>query len=306
MPRARCFALLALLPFATVARADTPAAQAAPAVKVERDITYSTAGGEKLRLDIAAPAAGGPYPAVLLLHGGAWRTRSHTDLSRPGRDPNGNPIPGFIEQIAARGYVVATAAYRFAPKHKFPAQLDDARTAVRFLRANAKKYNLNPDRLGVGGFSSGGHLALLLALADRPPLPAGAEYPDQSDRVRCVLSWAGPTDLKLYAASPGLEEAYMVPFLGEECRTDPAVYRRASPISYVSKDDPPVLLVHGTADLMVPVIHSERLEEKLRAAGVPVELVAVTGAGHIWGGPSAVRGHADMVRFLDEHLKGKK
>src|SRR6185437_3496931 len=114
----------------------SPLLQAADApklpVKVKRDIVYSTVGADKLRLDMAAPTSGGPYPAVLLLHGGAWKVGSRADLSRssPG-------TPSVIEQVAARGYVAVSASYRLAPKHKFPAQIEDARTAVRFLRANS-------------------------------------------------------------------------------------------------------------------------------------------------------------------------
>lgn len=309
MTGVRCFALLALLPFATISGAVVPDAPPAPTalpVKVEKGIAYATPGGEKLMLDIAAPTTGGPYPAVLLLHGGAWRFGSRSDLSRPGRGKDGKPVPSIIETIAARGYVVATASYRLAPKHKFPAQLDDARAAVRFLRANAKKFNIDPDRIAAGGFSAGGHLALLLGTTD-PDKATDANDPNEpSARVQAVVSFFGPTDLSLYAATPGLEDAYMVPLLGKECRTDPAVYRRASPIDHVSKDDPPVLMIHGTADIIVPIIHSERMLQKLKDAGVEAELITVKGEGHGWGGPVAARTTADAIKFLDEHLKGKK
>lgn len=309
MTGVRCYALLALVPFATISGAvvpDAPPAGPALPVKVERGIVYATPGGEKLLLDMAAPATGGPYPAVLLLHGGAWRFGSRTDLSRPGRGKDGRPVPSIIETVAARGYVVASASYRLAPKHKFPAQLEDARSAVRFLRANAKKYNIDPDRIAAGGFSAGGHIALLLGTTDPPAGSDTGDADEPSARVRCVVSFFGPTDLSLYAATPGLEDAYMVPLLGKECRTDPAVYRRASPIDRVSKGDPPVLMIHGTADIVVPIIHSERMYEKLKAAGVPAELITVKGEGHGWGGPVAARTTADAIKFLDEHLKGKK
>jgi dipeptidyl aminopeptidase/acylaminoacyl peptidase len=122
-----------------------------------------------------------------------------------------------------------------------------------------------------------------------------------------VVSYFGPTDLALYAASPGLEEAYMVPLLGKECRADPAVYRRASPIDHVSRDDPPVLMLHGTADLVVPIIHSERLLAKLREAGVPADLITLKGEGHgEWRPSVTARTTRDAIRFLDQHLKEKK
>lgn len=285
-----------------LALACVPASAAEPAaVKVERNIPFTTAGGEKLMLDLAAPNSGGPYPAVLLLHGGAWSMGSRKDLSVA--DKKGTP--SLIEQVAARGYVVASASYRLAPKHKFPAQIEDARTAVRFLRANAKTYNLNPDKIGAGGFSAGGHLALLLGLADKGSFK-NDDLPEQSSRVNCVVSFFGPTDLSLYSASEGLEDAYMVPFLGKACKTDRSVYAKASPIEYVTKDAPPVRMIHGTADIVVPIMHSERLLKKLEDTGVKSDLITVKGEGHGWDGKAAAKSTEDTIQFLDEHLKGKK
>jgi len=289
-----------------------PASGAAPdeptkllPVHVEKSIAYSTAGGEKLMLDLASPKDGGPYPAVVLLHGGAWFAGSRADLSKGPRLKDGSTGASLIETVAAHGYVVASASYRLAPKHKFPAQIEDVRTAVRFLRANAKKYNLDPDKIAAGGFSAGGHLALLLGLSDKNSFE-NAEYPEQSSRVQCIVSFFGPTDLTLYAASEGLEDAYMVPWLGKACKTDASVYKKASPIEYVTKDDPPVLMIHGTADFVVPIVHSERLQKKLQDAGVTAELIAVKGEGHGWTGAVATRTTQDALKFLDEYLKGKK
>ncbi|MBN9522960.1 alpha/beta hydrolase [bacterium] len=285
VPRLLALAAPCLLAGALAAR---PAPDLPLSPQVTRGVAYATADGETLKLDVAAPARGGPYPGVLLLHGGAWVMGGRGDLA------------GFLPAIAEKGYVVASASYRLAPKHPFPAQLDDARAAVRFLRANAKTYNIDPDKVAVGGFSAGGHLALLLAL-NPPPTDAGP-----SSAVTCAVSYFGPTDLSLYAKSPGVEDAYMVPFLGKACKTDPDVYKKASPISFASKAAPPVLMIHGTADFVVPVIHSERLLAKLRTAGATAELLTVPGAGHGWGGKDAERAMATAVRFLDTHLKGAR
>ena len=287
----------ALVGFVPAASADDPKLS----VRIERNIPYATAGGEKLMLDLAAPEAGGPYPAVLLLHGGAWSMGGRKDLSVGAKKGS----PSLIEQVAAQGYVVASASYRLAPKHKFPAQIEDARTAVRFLRANAKKYNLNPDKIAAGGFSAGGHLSLLLGLADKDSFK-NDEYPEQSSRVTCVVDFFGPADLSLYAASEGIEDTYMVPFLGKACKTDRSVYAKASPIEYVTKDDPPVLILHGTIDFVVPIVHSERLQKKLQDVGVKCEMIAVRGEGHGWDGKPLEKSVQDALKFLDEHLKGKK
>jgi acetyl esterase/lipase len=276
-------------------------------VQAQNNIAYVTRGTTSLKLDLAAPKDGGPYPAVILLHGGAWTVGDRSDLSRPGKDKSGARTPSVIEQIATHGYVVASVSYRLAPKSKFPAQLADVRTAIRFLRANAKTYSIDPEQFAVGGFSAGGHLALLAGLADKSPEFDGPDLPEQSSKVKCVLSYFGPTDLSLYAASEGLEEAYMFPLLGKECRTDAEIYRRASPIQHVSRDDPPVMMIHGTADLIVPIIHSERLLEKLQANGVTAELITMKGEGHgAWRPSVSAKSTREAIRFLDHHLKGKK
>jgi acetyl esterase/lipase len=280
--------------------------EATEKVKVEKNIPYSTASGEKLMLDLAAPTTGGPYPALLLLHGGAWTMGSRADLSRNPRGADSKPQPSVIETLAAQGYVVATASYRLAPKYKFPAQIEDARTAVRFLRANAKKYNLIPDKIAAGGFSAGGHLALLLGTADKDSFPDTDEYKNESSRVQAVVDFFGPTDLTLYSTTEGIVDAYMVPFLGKACKTDASVYKKASPIDYVTKDDAPTLLIHGTADFVVPIIHSEKMVKKLKDAGVDAELITVKGEGHGWDGPVAAKTTKDAIKFLDEHLKDKK
>lgn len=283
--------LLALLPAAIPA---SPAPAAAAAVAVDRDITYA-AGGENLQLDLARPAGPGPHPCVVCLHGGAWKFGHRSDVA------------GFTEQLAREGFAAATVSYRLAPKNKWPAQIEDVKTAVRFLRANAARYGLDPDRFAALGFSAGGHLAALLGTADKGAGFEGALYPAESSRVQCVVDFFGPADLTLYAETPGIEQAYFRPFLGTLFRDRPDVYKKASPVNYVSKDDPPFLIVHGTADLIVPVIHSERLRDKLAAAGVPAELLTVKGGGHGWGGRDAATTTAATLEFLSKHLlNGKK
>lgn len=261
---------------------------------IHRDVTFATIDGQKLQLDIVRPKAPGPYPGVVVLHGGAWKVGNRKDVA------------SFAESLAAHGYVVASVSYRLAPKAKFPAQIEDVRTAVRFLRANAREYDIDPKRFAATGFSAGGHLSLLLGTADKSAGLDGTLYPDQDGRVQCVASYFGPTDLSLYAATEGLEDAFMVPLLGKEVKTDRTLYKKASPIDYVTKDDPPVLMFHGTFDFVVPIVHSERMLTKLKEAGVPAELVKFPGEGHGFTRPVMTKCVADTVRFFDTHLKGKK
>lgn len=275
-------------------------------VKLQRDVLYDTIDGQKLLLDIAVPTGDGPHPCVVMFHGGAWIGGSRKDLSYGDKGRDGKYLPSTIEEVAAKGYVGVSASYRLAPKHKFPAQIQDARAAVRFLRANAKEFGIDPNRVAAGGFSAGGHLALLLGLAGEVEgWDAGGNL-KESSKVQCVVDFFGPADLSLYAVSPGVEDAYMVPVFGKAVKTDPKVYKTASPITYVSKAAPPVLIFHGNFDLVVPIIHSENMLKALKDAGATAELVTVRGEGHGWGGPVLTRTTADALKFLDTHMKGKK
>jgi acetyl esterase/lipase len=298
MTRSALFALL-------LSPAAAPAAE--PAVVLRPDVTYAVVGSEKLQLDVAMPATPGPHPAVVCLHGGAWRVGSRKDLTYGSWWYDfGGPDKSLLRILAGRGFVAVSVGYRLAPEHKFPAQVEDAKTAVRFLRANAAAFRIDPDRIAALGFSAGGHLAALLGTADESAGFEGALYPEQSGRVQCVVDFFGPSDLTLYAQTPGLEGAYFVPLLGGRSRDKLELYKKASPVEYVSKDDPPFLIVQGTADLLVPAIHSERLHEKLTAAGVESKLVTVKGKGHGWGGPDAARTTETAIQFLAEQLREEK
>lgn len=291
--------LLVLLTTFSTARADAPKPAAPLAVKTEKDVVYDTIDKQELKLDICAPKEGGPYPCVVVFHGGAWIGGSRKDLSV---GPKGGP--SFIEEVAARGYVVASVGYRLAPKHQFPAQIQDARAAVRFLRANAKTYGIDRDKFAAAGFSAGGHLALLLGLADKVDGWDVGSNLDQSPRVQCVVDFFGPTDLSLYNTE-AIQDAYLVPVFGKTAKTDKEVFKRASPVTYASKSAPPVLIFHGTFDVVVPVGHSETLTKKLKDCGASCELVTLFGEGHGWNGRALTKSVTQALTFLDTHLKGK-
>ncbi len=301
------YALLGVFVLALTPAFVTAAAPPEPAVKVEKGITYATVSGDKLQLDIAIPPGDGPFPCVVCLHGGAWSMGSRRDLSGAGKDKSGKATPSWIEVIAEKGYVAASVSYRLAPKDKFPAMIEDSRAAVRFLRANAKTYKIEPDKFAALGFSAGGHLALLTGMCDKSVGFDVGENLDVSGKVQCVVDFFGPTDLAMYGKSEEIEKGYLVPVFGKECKTDPAVYKKASPISYVSKDAPPILLLHGTFDLIVPVKHSEDLYKALTDAGATAEIHTVQFAGHGgWNDREMNKAQAAAFKFLDTHLKGKK
>lgn len=304
MPRSASAAAFLLALVGVAPAGEGPAEK--PVLVIQRNVNYATVGGEKLYLDVVAPLGGGPHPCVVCYHGGGWRGGNRKDLSLGDKDKTGKVGPSILEAIAAEGYVAVSASYRLAPQAKFPAQIEDAKTAIRYLRENAKKFDIDPARVGAAGFSAGAHLALLAGLADKSAGLEGGLYPEQSSAVKCVVSFFGPTDLSLYATTPGIEDAFMVPLLGKECKLDGTIYRKASPIEYATKSAPPVLMIHGTFDIVVPIIHSERLQKKLKDAGATAELVTVPGAGHGWNGATMAKTTRDTLTFLDEHLKGKK
>ncbi|HXG11315.1 MAG TPA: alpha/beta hydrolase [Gemmataceae bacterium] len=262
-------------------------------VQVERDLVYGKGGDTELKLDLAMPKNGkGPFPALVCIHGGAWLRGSRQDLDKT------------IETLAGRGYVAVTVSYRLAPAAKFPAQIEDCKAAVRWLRANAGKYKINPDRIGALGYSAGAHLACLLGTTDKSDgLEGSGGNAEQSSRVQAVVSFFGPTDLTRQDWSKEVEENILVPFLGAPFAAKPELYKRASPITYVTRDDPPMLFFHGTEDKLVRPQQSQWLAEKLQAAGVSARVVLVEGEGHGWAGEKLLKSLEEMLAFFDERLK---
>jgi len=272
----------------------------APKVAVERGIVYAEVGGATLRLDIARPAEGkGPFPLVVCLHGGAWRGGHRSDLSKPDKFFGNRSL---IELLAEQGYVAATVSYRLAPEAKFPAQIIDCKSAVRWLRANATKYHIAPDRVAALGFSAGGHLACLLATCEPADgFDVGANL-DQSSAVRAAVVYFQPTDISMYADML-FEESMIAPWLGAVHKDKPELFRRASPMSYCRKTCPPMLFLHGTEDLLVPVDHSRKMVGRLKQLGVAAELIEMDGESHGWVGEPVKKSTAATLRFLAEQLK---
>lgn len=266
-------------------------------VKAERDLEYARAGDAKLLLDLYLPEKDdGPRPLVVWVHGGSWRA--------------GNKEGCPAVPMVARGYAVASLNYRLTDIAPFPAQIADCRAAIRWLRAHADRYHLDKDRIGAWGASAGGHLVALLGMADdAPEWDNVGDHTDQPSRVQAVCDYFGPTDFTRLPDNPRVAAADSVlgKLLGGPPGEKKEEARRASPISYASKDDPPFLIVHGDQDRTVQLEQSRKLERALKEAGADAQLLVVKGGGHGFRGetePSPDEIRDTVFSFFDRHLKG--
>jgi acetyl esterase/lipase len=229
---------------------------------VEKDIPYCTMDGVELKMDVYYPSSNeGAWAVTMYVHGGGW--------SKGDKSEGAGALE--IDALQQAGFLVVAINYRLAPKYLFPAMIEDVKCAVRYLRAHADQYNLDPDRIGVYGGSAGGHLVALLGTTDSSAGFDVGEYLDQSSRVQAVVDMFGPTDFTVQFEG-GYQNARNV-----FSDFDAAL---ASPVTYVSADDPPFLILHGNLDQLVPIEQSQILLAALKTAGVPVKLVSVKNAGH--------------------------
>src|SRR5687767_5493465 len=240
--------LLALITVASAQQLPAPKLPPMPdTVLHERDIEYSNVGA-RVSLDIVRPKGVAPserLPAVLFVHGGGFRAGNRESyLAQAAR-------------LAERGYVTATASYRLAPRHQFPAAVEDVKAAVRFLRANAAKYNIDPDRIGAMGGSAGGHLVLMLGLtAGVTDFEGTGPNRDQSSRVQCVVNYYGPSDFT-QSYQKSVDAAVVLPmFLGGDLNNNRRIHQTASPLNWVTPRAAPTLSIHGTEDNYVAIEQS--------------------------------------------------
>lgn len=262
------FALLASLLFALPVTAQRPGRP----FDLLADVQYCTGGGHPLLMDVFLPQHRNrtPTPAVLFIHGGGWQMgdkRQNTMLA---------------QALAREGFATASIDYRLSGEAPFPAQIEDCKCAVRFLRANAAKYGIDPQRIGVAGPSAGGHLAELVATAGQSAgLEGEGGWPNVSSQVQAAAAWFGVSDFTVGARQFDHHTGQPVIklFRGTE-KDKPDLYHKASPITYVSKDAPPLLLAHGEEDELVPFDQSVRMADAYRKAGLTVEFIAVKNAGH--------------------------
>lgn len=230
------------------------------------DVAYDERHGEHTTMDVFLPGDGlSARPAVLLIHGGGWRSFSKDGMSVPAR------------RLAGAGYVTASINYRLSPEAVFPDHIQDVICALAFLRSRADEFGLDPDRVAVMGYSAGGHLASLLGVASdvaelAPDCAAGVTGPPNA-----VISGAGPVDMTRMPQVDAVTE-----FLGGPLADIPDLYTLASPIAHVDPGEPPFLFVHGTGDWFVDISQSEAMRDTLRAAGNDARLLSLRGGGHLF------------------------
>jgi acetyl esterase/lipase len=264
-------------------------------ILVESDLIYKKIDDIKLELDMATPKGKGPFPTLIYIFGNGW---GHWSGGKSLYYPN-------ILQAARRGYVAVAIDYRLTSikvegrtRYLYPAQINDAKAAVRWLRANSRKYKIDPSKIGAIGFSSGGHLSLLLGLTSpEDGLEGDFDGMQYSSRVQAVISSSGPTDLRRDPRNPE-SEAAILELIGGSLKEFPEMYTRASPITFVKSDSPPVLLIHGSEDNEVPLEQANLLDEALKRAGVPHELIIMKVPGH-----QDFTMDPKVLDFMDNHLK---
>ena len=261
-------------------------------VVFEQNIEFSNPDGQHLQLDMARPKTGdGPFPAIVCIHGGGFRAGSRQSYD------------GLCIRLAQQYYVAVTVSYRLAPKYQFPAAIYDVKAAVRWLRANARQYKVDPARIGVMGGSAGGHLAQLLGVtADVKQFEGTGGNAEQSSRVACVVNYYGPSDFtKSYGKSVDAAQVLAL-WLGGNLEQARHKHIVASPLYWVTPNAAPTLCIHGTEDKYVAHEQAVWLVDKLKASDVEAELLTLDGAGHGFKGKEAEKAEKAMLAFFAKHL----
>ena len=291
------------------ATGNSPTEQAPEDPRVERDVVFGMVSGGALLMDVYRPETPNGY-GIVHITGSGWH--SPVAANAPQQKAS-RQVEVFGFPLVEAGYTVFAVNHRTAPLNKYPAQLEDVQRAVRFIRHHASRWNIDPDAIGCVGGSSGGHLTLMLGLR---PSPGDESDPDpvnrESTNLQAIVPWAPPTDLVQANGDFGsgtFASLFGLRLMQRDPETSPQyrAYRDASPVHHVSRDDPPTLLIHGDADAIVPIEHSEILAKRMRESGVVVEVLTVPGGGHGATFPGMVPGSANYVKatvkWFDSHLR---
>jgi len=266
-------------------------------VVVERDVVFGDAGGRPLLLDLVRPREPRrpPLPVIVFIHGGGFHAG----------DKAGG-VRALLPFVASGKYLGISVAYRLTGEAIWPAQIHDCKAAIRWIRANAARYHADPEKIGAWGGSAGGHLVAMLAVTgDFRALEGNCGSPGVSSRLTCAVDSCGPTDMVARARerdAAGKEDGGLNALLGGAPLEKLALAREASPMTYVSKDAAALLIIHGTADPVIPFHHSQIFYDALKKAGADATFVKVEGGGH-GGGPQVKPRIQD---FFAKHLRGEK
>jgi acetyl esterase/lipase len=258
-----------------------------PAIDILRNQVFVERDSGPLAADVYRPHGAGPFPGILVVHGGAWRMGARADFAT------------IAHSLAEHGYTAVAIDYRLAPTYKFPAQIYDCQAAVRWMRSHASELKIDPTRIGGFGYSAGGHLVALLGTLDdkelrEPGLPANTP----SARLQVVVAGGAPCDFRVL---PGDSDRVAF-WIGGTRDQMPNEYRDASPASFITADDPPMYFFHGQQDLLVPVQSPTEMVKSLKAAHVTAEMCVVKDAGHIQA--LFDRGALENgLAFADKYLK---
>lgn len=306
MLRSSLLILLSVLPVAPLAHGANP-----PAFDRKTDVVYGRKHGMALTMDVFTPKENASGAAIVWIVSGGWFS-SHQAIN-----------PQWIEEFLNRGYTVFAVVHGSQPRFTIPEITEDLNRAVRFIRHHAKDYQIDPARIGVTGGSAGGHLSLMQGTAGDKGNPAASDPIDrESSRVQAVACFFPPTDFLNYgktgenAIGRGVLKGFKPPFDFQEQDPETKVYRpitdeakilelgrQISPVYHVSDDDPPTLIIHGDADLLVPIQQAELILEKLKTQGVETKLVVKKGAAHGWS--DMVKDNSIIADWFDAHLKPK-
>jgi acetyl esterase/lipase len=276
-------------------------AQSGPQPRIESNVLYGMYSGLALLMDVYYPENPNGY-GVIFISGSGWHATQEYN-AEPLKQ--GSQARLYGPRLTAARYTVFSISHRAAPRFRYPAPVEDAQRAVRFVRHNAGQFHVRADRIGAMGGSSGGHLVESLGVLDG----AGIEDdPDpvnrESAKVQCVVARAAPADLARMRVAEFM--GMNPPGPKDRNTVEDRVYREASPIHHVSPNSAPILLMHGDADTTVPIEQSEMMEKALRAAGVPTHLLRIPGGGHgptFAGATNPPDYMGEMVRWLDRYLK---
>ncbi|QDV30233.1 Carboxylesterase NlhH [Planctopirus ephydatiae] len=266
-------------------------------ITIRNDVEYAMVGDVRLKLNFYTPktSANGPLPCIVWIHGGGWQNGDKSSgLARVGK------------WVATGDYAGASIGYRLTDVASWPAQIHDCKAAIRYLRANATQLGIDPERIGVWGSSAGGHLVSLLGTSgDVKELEGDLGTTGVGSRVTCVVDYCGPSDfLRFDTDAPKMSQPGQPVYklFGGPLKEKLEMAKQASPTTHVSKDDPPFLIVHGTADKTVPLDQGVSFYQRQRDAGMSTILVKIEGGGHGIGGSEI---ESRVKSFFDRNLRGK-